>query len=176
VFHRSLGRCVDHGNVFFTTITGVIMKSIIALIVLLTSTLAAAQHVDLRVGSNMKSASISSRPVFEVGNVTMNWEGGVQRWKEQDTVGYQLYATPTFRWALTKTVFVDAGVGVSVFNKTQFGTKTISTHFQFADHIGVAYAAKSYAIGVRYVHASNAGIKRPNPGLDSIQGTLSVGF
>jgi hypothetical protein len=151
------------------------MKHLIAIITLLTATYANAQHVDVRVGSNSQGISVSSTP-FHLLGMTANIEGGLQRWNVNGVIGNQLYITPVFRLPVTQSIGIDLGVGVSVFDKTVYGNKDISTHFQFADHFGITYSAKSFAVGVRYVHASNAGIKKPNPGVDSLQATVSVGF
>ena len=99
------------------------------------------------------------------------------QWRVGGDTGYQVYATPTFRYAVTKRFGIDAGVGVSLFSRTTWGEKNTSTRFQFADHVGVSYQiTDTYGVSVRYVHASNAGIKRPNPGVDSVQVNLTASF
>jgi lipid A 3-O-deacylase len=152
------------------------MKPIVAAIGVLCAFSVNAQHVDVRIGSNSQGISVTSSPLLQAGRLSLAWEAGVQRWEVNNAVGTQLYITPAFRWSYTSAWSVDAGVGVSVIDRIQFGDKTISTHFQFADHIGVAYSSKGHAVGLRYVHVSNAGIKEPNPGLDSVQVTGSFKF
>jgi lipid A 3-O-deacylase len=75
-----------------------------------------------------------------------------------------------FRWWATDNFFVEAGVGATLFSRTTFANKNISTAFQFGDHIGAGFLLnKNNRIGVRISHFSNASIKRPNPGLDLVQ-------
>jgi lipid A 3-O-deacylase len=64
-----------------------------------------------------------------------------------------------------------------VFNKTRFADKTISTAFQFGDHIGVGFQLTPQSrLSLRYSHFSNASIKTPNPGLDVTQLTYTYLF
>lgn len=152
------------------------MKYIIATVALLFTSVVNAQHVELRVGSNTQGISYTAAPFYSSGDLSVAVESGYQRWKENDVVGNQLYVTPAVRLALTKSLSIEGGIGVSAFDRTAYNGKDISTRFQFADHLGVTYATKSVTLGVRYVHVSNAGIKQPNPGLDSVQASFSVRF
>lgn len=87
-----------------------------------------------------------------------------------------MYLTPSLKYRLVGRLYADFGVGVSMFDRTDYGPKTISSHFQFADHVGLTYHLQTAAIGIRYVHASNAGAKEPNPGMDSVQVLVSYNF
>jgi len=90
---------------------------------------------------------------------------------------WQLGATPMLRWWLGERFYVEGGVGANVFSRTTFADKTISTAFQFGDHIGLGFQlTQSARIGVRYSHFSNANIKKPNPGLDVVQLTYVQSF
>lgn len=79
--------------------------------------------------------------------------------------------TPVFRIqpnALTGP-YVEAAVGVHWLSRSHIGDKRMSTHFQFGDHIGAGYrfgAKGALDVGYRFQHHSNAGIKRPNPGIN----------
>lgn len=62
---------------------------------------------------------------------------------------------------------LEFGIGVSVLDDTRFAGKDVSTHYQFEDRLGlVAWLTPHETLSVRYLHYSNAGFKRPNPGLD----------
>lgn len=64
---------------------------------------------------------------------------------------------------------VEFGIGVSLLDDTRFAGKDVSTHYQFEDRLGlVAWLSPQQSMSVRYLHYSNAGFKRPNPGLDFI--------
>lgn len=151
------------------------MKYLLAALLLCAAT-AHAQHVDVRVGNNSVGISATTRPIYKLGPVSVAVEGGFQHWRINDVTGNQLYVTPTLRYPITQSLTLDGGVGVSVFDNTKYGNKDISTRFQFADHVGLTYSTKTVVVGVRCVHASNAGIKKPNPGLDSVQATLGMRF
>lgn len=69
--------------------------------------------------------------------------------------------------------FLEGGIGVSVTdNVYRSAHKQFSTAFNFVDVIGVGYsfgAAREHELGLRLVHISNADVKKPNPGMDSLQ-------
>ncbi|MBB1355117.1 acyloxyacyl hydrolase [Pseudoalteromonas sp. SR45-5] len=68
--------------------------------------------------------------------------------------------------------YVEAGIGVSLIDETQFAGKNISTHYQFEDRIGLVADFGHTNVALRVIHYSNAGFKEPNPGLNFL--TLSV--
>jgi lipid A 3-O-deacylase len=88
----------------------------------------------------------------------------------------QVYFTPTLRYWIGA-FSIEAGIGLSWLSDRQLGTKTLSTSFQFADHLGIAYRiGKHYLICYRITHTSNADIRKPNPGIDAQQLYLSFLF
>lgn len=90
---------------------------------------------------------------------------------------WQLSATPFLRWTWSDRYYVEAGVGATVFSRTHFADKDISTAFQFGDHIGVGmHINERSRLSLHYSHYSNAGIKRPNPGLNVIQLNFSYQY
>lgn len=83
---------------------------------------------------------------------------------------WQFSAIPLLRWTWAERYYLEAGIGATAFTSTRFAGKTISTAFQFGDHIGVGmHLTDNSRLSLRYSHFSNAGIKRPNPGLNIIQ-------
>jgi len=108
------------------------------------------------------------------GRLELTGEAGVSYWwadgSRSPSNAVQLHATPFLRWWISDRFFIEGGIGATVFNKTRFADKTISTAFQFGDQIGVGFLlTQNSKIGLRYAHFSNASIKRPNPGLDIIE-------
>lgn len=72
--------------------------------------------------------------------------------------------------------YLEAGLGANVFSRGNLGSKDFSTRFQFGELLGVGVAwggntggANETWVGVRFTHYSNAGIKKPNPGLEALQ-------
>src|SRR5690606_21385354 len=83
---------------------------------------------------------------------------------------WQFSATPMIRWSWNERFYLEAGVGATVFSRTDFADKHLSAAFQFGDHIGVgAYLSDTSRLGLRLSHFSNAGIKEPNTGLNILQ-------
>lgn len=108
------------------------------------------------------------------GKLTLDGEFGVAYWKarhnDESGNAWQFTATPMLRWWMTPTFYLEGGVGPSVFSTTHVAGKQISTAFQFADQIGIGFRpSRSHDISLRFAHYSNASIKRPNPGLNSLQ-------
>lgn len=102
--------------------------------------------------------------------ITVNPEFGVSGWRGPNGHSLQLSAVPMFRLEMPSRWFVEAGVGISYFTSTGFATKDITSHFHFADHLGVGWHfAERQSLGVRVSHFSNLGLKRPNPGIDALQ-------
>jgi len=90
---------------------------------------------------------------------------------------WQLSATPFLRWTWSDRYYIEAGIGATVFSRTRFADERISTAFQFGDHVGVGmFLTPNSRLSLRYSHYSNAGIKRPNPGLDVLQLNYSLQY
>lgn len=115
------------------------------------------------------------------GKLDLNGElGGAYWWasgsRDPSTI-WQANAIPMLRWWANDRFYLEAGVGVTLFSRTSFADKRIGSAFQFGDHVGMGFLLnKNNRLGVRYSHFSNAGIKRPNPGLDLVQVTYTYQF
>lgn len=74
-------------------------------------------------------------------------------------------------------VAAEFGIGLSLLDDTTFAGKNVSTHYQFEDRLGVLVRLSAQdAVTLRYLHYSNAGFKKPNPGLDFISLGYSRAF
>lgn len=100
------------------------------------------------------------------------WEYGAEN--QYDT-NFVLAISPVFQYPIATSGnqqwFVEAGIGISLLDDTTFAGKNVSTHYQFEDRIGITTRFGKHAqhkVSLRYFHYSNAGIKKPNPGLDFI--------
>ena len=106
------------------------------------------------------------------GGVNLNgyWDAGVTHWSGLEATSLTL--TPMFRlnFATTEggmTPFVEAGIGASYFTKTELDSTDLGSKFQFEDRVGAGLRFNGGSeIGVRYFHYSNAGIKKPNNGME----------
>lgn len=145
-------------------------------------------NVNLGIGNHYNRANLNyeTAPIWGTdfggswGRLDLTAEMGVSYWWAHEgfapSNAWQLSAIPMLRWWLGR-FYIEGGVGPTVFNKTQFADKTISTAFQFGDQIGFGYQlTRSTRVGLRYSHFSNADIKTPNPGLDVTQLTYTYQF
>ena len=104
-------------------------------------------------------------------------ELAISMWRGPNGSAIQLTAVPMLRYDLSARWFIEGGIGVSYFTRTDFGRSNITTRFQFADQLGIGYELSSQnSIGLRLSHFSNAGIKEPNPGAEVVEVTYRVRF
>lgn len=98
----------------------------------------------------------------------------VPRRRDLLEVGY----SPVFRLErpLTgagSTVFLEGAIGVRLISHTRLSDeRNMSTAFQFSDMLGAGWQFGPQGrstLGLRVQHLSNAGIKRPNPGINFVQ-------
>lgn len=109
-------------------------------------------------------------------NFTTVVEGHAVYWNTNGNVHHtigEFGVTPILRFeksAGTIRPFVEAGVGLRLLTSPRVSESyTLSSGFQFADMVGVGVkfgGRMQYQVGYRFQHLSNAGIKRPNPGID----------
>jgi lipid A 3-O-deacylase len=91
--------------------------------------------------------------------------------------GYrQLVVLPSLRMRLERGEspwFIELGIGASYLDRLYTTPeKTFSTRWNFYDMLGIGHsfgAEHQHELGLRWVHISNAGIRRPNPGEDFVQ-------
>jgi len=117
---------------------------------------------------------------FAWGNPTgwqadLLWEANVAWWHSTSDHHprnpWEFGFTPVMRVAWRRHAWVpylELGAGVRLITETRTSDDhAFSTAFQFSEFagLGVAFGKdQRYAVGYRYQHISNAGIKEPNPG------------
>lgn len=105
------------------------------------------------------------------------WQYGADKSHQTNLV---LAVSPVFQYPVghigTIPICVEAGIGFSLINDTYFAGKNVSTHYQFEDRIGFVADFGEITAALRYLHYSNAGFKRPNPGLDFISLSFAKRF
>jgi len=108
---------------------------------------------------------------------TVSFEMSANFWRfgpENDTdhnlvVAFSPVLTYSLGKVFEKELLVEFGIGVSLLDDTTFAGKNVSTHYQFEDRLGLIYRLRNGdSVSLRYLHYSNAGFKKPNPGLDFI--------
>ena len=115
------------------------------------------------------------------------WDLGLGYWKRDDVRPgqndeiFEIGLTPVFRVQQNdlQGPYAELGIGAHLLSRTSLGDKRFSTKFQFGDHLGVGYrfgAKGAFDLSYRYQHLSNAGIKRPNNGINFNQIRLQYHF
>ncbi len=151
---------------------------------------AAGPGISLQLGSGNRyhraTVNWETAPLWQYrfGNgsrLDLTGEFGVSYWWARDAWRpesvWQFNAIPMLRWWATDKFYVEGGVGATLFSRTTFAGRDFSTAYQFGDHIGLGYqVSPANRIGLRFSHFSNAGIKRPNPGLDVLQLTYTYRY
>ncbi|CAG2134913.1 Lipid A deacylase PagL [Cupriavidus yeoncheonensis] len=107
--------------------------------------------------------------------VDLLWEVNVARWHSTSSNNprnpWEFGFSPVARVAWKRyswVPFLELSLGVRLLTETRTSDDHVySTAFQFSEYAGVGVAfgkAQQFAVGYRYQHISNAGIKEPNPG------------
>ena len=64
--------------------------------------------------------------------------------------------------------YIEAGIGMALFSKTEVEEQKLGTAFQFEDRIGVGLRFNGgHEVGIRATHYSNAGLSSTNDGVES---------
>jgi len=178
------------------------MKRTVALL-LATLALPAAQALDFTPDGSFATVGIAPHQTVSVGTGLMwDWDWKAERqatltvqtelivagWRA-DAVGGgsqtlgQLALLPVLHMQLDRgrsPWFLEFGIGASYTNKIyRTPNKVTSTRWNFYDMLGAGYSfgeGRRQEIGVRYVHLSNAGAKKPNPGEDFLQVRYATRF
>jgi len=117
--------------------------------------------------------------------LTGYWEASISHLDTSDKRGDDITAyslSPVFTYRFKKITFdpyIEAGVGISHISKDKIGSLDLSGHVQFENRLG--YGARfgthrQHDVALRYIHFSNAGIKKPNDGINMLLVVYSYKF
>ncbi|HEY0505868.1 MAG TPA: acyloxyacyl hydrolase [Lysobacter sp.] len=112
------------------------------------------------------------RPLREGRRWTVSIEGGISYWDSSrpgpHQRAWQLSGVPFVRLHNRRGLYVELGIGASVFTERTLGTQELGSSFQFCDHLGagVEWDGARHRLGLRLSHFSNGRIADPNDGLD----------
>ena len=114
------------------------------------------------------------------------WNADVAYWKRDALPGqnghlYEIGFTPVFRLQQSdlEGFYLEGGVGAFLLSETSLGDRDFSTSFQFGSQFGFGYrfgAKHAFDVSYVYQHVSNAGIKKPNDGMDFHEVRLQYHF
>ena len=107
-------------------------------------------------------------------------ESSINYWKSTNHDIYAIALSPVFKFLLCEQCdsapYFELGVGVSLISRKKFGTRDMSSHFQFEDRIGIGFNRNDIDYHLRYMHYSNAGLAQPNDGIDIFIAGVAVKF
>ncbi len=69
--------------------------------------------------------------------------------------------------------YIGGSMGAAHVSDTRIGGRDLSTRLQFEDRIGIGIRSSRVDVYVSYVHYSNASLKSPNDGMDTLLLTLA---
>ncbi len=134
-------------------------------------------------------AATRAQPLWQGQNwqLQLRHEAELAAWHVRDARNIiELGYSPVFRlqrpWAGKgqRSFYMEGGIGVRGISHTRTSAeRTMSTAFQFSDMAGIGWqwgAQNQHNLGLRVQHLSNAGIKRPNPGINFGQVYYSRAF
>jgi len=107
-----------------------------------------------------------------VGRITGYWDGALTHWEgdksaSNNTVSFAPVFVYEFAGDSVKP-FVEAGIGVSIFQHDEVEDNKMGTAFNFEDRLGFGLRfGHGQEVAVRAIHYSNGGIKEPNDGIEA---------
>jgi len=129
-----------------------------------------------RVGLRKDFTPFATNGVLTIGGY---WEASLNYWEKGSSTNFGVALSPVFALYFNIGEFhpyIEAGVGASYFTKTHIVQRDISSHWLFEDRVGTGFRYKNFDFGIRYMHYSNAGIVKPNQGIDIFIGSISYKF
>ncbi|WP_457608597.1 acyloxyacyl hydrolase [Nitratifractor sp.] len=115
-----------------------------------------------------------------VGYLSGYWEGSLNYWNGRGDENFGIALSPVFAYYFhlseTAKPYLEGGIGASLWSRTAMGPRDLSTHFLFEDRIGAGVRFEHWDLAIRYMHYSNAGIKKPNDGIDIFLASVSYRF
>ena len=147
--------------------------------------LADSAAVEFGTGAKVQMIRVSAQKHWDrswfgssTGRLSGYWDANLAQWRGnayQNKSGQHqnitvIGLTPVFRYQRADRLgwYGEAGIGVSLLSKLYDNDDNrLSTHFQFADHIGAGYVLDNkWEIGAKIQHYSDGGYKKPNSGVN----------
>lgn len=110
----------------------------------------------------------------DAGYISGYHEVSFNYWEHKAEDVKQVAYSPVFTYGFTGLghsvlPYLEGGIGVSYITETIINKRNMSTHFQFEDIIGFGLEIGTEIkldLNFKYLHYSNANIKKPNEGID----------
>jgi lipid A 3-O-deacylase len=115
-----------------------------------------------------------------IGYLSGYWEGSLNYWNGRGDENFGIALSPVFVYyfqtGASLQPYLEGGIGVSLFSETRMGSRDLSSNFLFEDRIGAGVRVGDWDLSFRYMHYSNAGIEKPNDGIDIFIGSVNYRF
>ncbi len=106
----------------------------------------------------------------DIGYFGGYWELSGNYWSKGDSSIYGVALSPVFIYRVTSLgeiePYIEGSIGASLWTDTMIAGRNVSSNYLFEDRIGYGIKYKRFDLSFRYMHYSNAGIVRPNSGID----------
>ena len=144
---------------------------------------AAVQAMDLSVaigqtGDSTMTYRLSTQLDFQqswfasdVGRLSGYWDAAYTFWDGDETASnHSLSVSPVLVYEFAGERFkpyIEAGIGIAAFSSTELEDNDLGSSVQFEDRLGFGVRFAGQEVGVRALHYSNAGLKKPNDGVEN---------
>ncbi|MDX3774951.1 acyloxyacyl hydrolase [Chromatiaceae bacterium AAb-1] len=137
----------------------------------------------LRLGYRPVEYTLYQLPVL--GDIRLYMEASLNLWRYGEEAQYSSNAALAFSPVLVKdftTIYGkplgwELGIGVSLLDRRRFAGRDMGSVYQFEDRLGLRLTlSPQHSVSLRYMHYSNGGLNRPNPGIDFIALSYALKF
>lgn len=112
--------------------------------------------------------------------VSIYYKSSINYWKGRGSEVYGIAFSPVFIAHLIVNheyqPYIEVGTGISLISAKKIENINMSSLYQFENRIGFGIKRKNMDIHLRYMHYSNAGIVKPNHGIDILLTGIAYNF
>jgi len=91
----------------------------------------------------------------------------INYWQDERESITALGYSPVFSYQPNRAAwYLRFGIGAAYLSDTRIAGRILSTRFQFEDQFGIGWRRGRHNLALVYMHYSNAGIEKPNHGID----------
>lgn len=147
------------------------MRIFLILLTIFPFCLNASDSISVNIGSvvfekRSASTNINYRHYFHKKHRGIFFESGYTNWLSSEEYNSGTFLNSGVGFRFGSTWFVEGSTSPGYL--TNPDNKRLSGNLQFMSGVGTGYNFKTITSSLRYLHISNAGIKKPNDGMDII--------
>ncbi|WP_456432178.1 acyloxyacyl hydrolase [Nitratifractor sp.] len=114
------------------------------------------------------------------GYLSGYWEASLNYWSGYGEHNFGVALSPVFAYYFNPDgdvhPYLEGGIGASLWTRTRMGPRKLSSAYLFEDRLGAGIRTGRWDLSFRYMHYSNAGLVKPNDGIDIFVGSVSYRF